>query len=113
MRFSRRARPAQPLFAAAMVVATLLIPALSFGLLLSGASAQVEDAAEARSQTFQPVEGAVQEDIAGGPLLVATYATIWVVLFLYVVRLVRLQGRTQQELEGLRAELERGDAPGG
>ena len=57
-----------------------------------------QDAAEDRSQSFQAVQGPVTEDIAGGPLLLAAYAIIWLALFAYLYRLHSLQARTQSEL---------------
>jgi CcmD family protein len=60
-----------------------------------------QDAAEQRSQSFQAVQGAVREDIAGGPLLLAAYGVIWVIVLLYVIRLVRLQTRSQADIERL------------
>ena len=56
--------------------------ALGLGLLTSSALAQ-EDAAESRSATFQAVQGNVKEDVPGGPLLLAAYGTILVVLCAY------------------------------
>lgn len=59
------------------------------------------DAAQERSQSFQAVRGAVKEDVAGGPLLLTAYAAIWIVLLLYVIRLVRLQQRVQSDVARL------------
>jgi CcmD family protein len=89
-------------------------------LLLAGAgaaagTARAQDAAEERAQSFQAVEGAVQEDVPGGPLLVAAYGAIWVLLLLYVIRLVRMQQRAQSDLQRLEQALARTpqrDAPG-
>ena len=60
-----------------------------------------QDAAESRSESFVAVEGAVEEDIAGGPLMLGAYAVTWVLLFLYVARLVSMQQRTLKEVERL------------
>lgn len=68
-------------------------------------SAAGEDAAESRASSFVAVEGAVEEDIAGGPLMLGAYAATWILLFLYVLRLVSLQQRTLREVEQLKAEL--------
>jgi CcmD family protein len=67
------------------------------------------DAAEQRSQSFQAVRGAVKEDIAGGPLLLTAYAAIWVVLLLYVIRLVRLQQRALSDVQRLERVLSQSD----
>jgi CcmD family protein len=66
-----------------------------------GGDAPAQDAAEQRSQSFQAVQGAVREDVAGGPLLLAAYGVIWVLVLLYVIRLVRLQTRSQADIERL------------
>ena len=63
------------------------------------------------AQSFQAVRGAAKEDVAGGPLLVIAYAAIWVVLLLYVIRIVRLQQRVQSDVERLERVLSRGATP--
>lgn len=73
--------------------------------------AQAEGAAESRSESFVAVEGAVKEDIAGGPLMLAAYAVTWIFLFLYVVRLVSMQQRTLKEIERLSTILEQAGGP--
>jgi CcmD family protein len=75
-----------------------------------GGAAGAQDAAEQRAQSFQAVQGAVREDVPGGPLLVAAYGAIWVLMLLYVVRLVRLQQRAQSDVARLERVLAR-DAP--
>jgi hypothetical protein len=67
------------------------------------------DAAADRAQTFQAVEGGAQEDVPGGPLLVAAYALVLTALVLYVVRLTRLQRRIGGDIARLERAL--GDAP--
>jgi CcmD family protein len=47
------------------------------------------------------VQGAVKEDIAGGPLMLAAYAVVWLAVFGYVFRLVRLQRGVEANLERL------------
>lgn len=71
-----------------------------------------QDAAEQRSQSFQAVQGAQHEDVAGGPLLLAAYGVIWVIVLLYVIRLVRLQSRSQADVERLERVLSKEAAPG-
>ena len=92
--------------AAALITAGLLVaqPALAedpAAVVADQGTAVEEDAAESRSEAFRAVEGAVEEDIAGGPLMLAAYAATWVLLFLYVVRLTSLQQRTQRDVERL------------
>ena len=79
--------------------------------LASSAAAQAQEPPPDRSQSFQAVKGAVKEDVAGGPLLVAAYGLIWVVLLLYVVRLVRKQQRAQADLTRLERVLSQGAGP--
>lgn len=70
------------------------------------AAEQAEAADESRSQAFQAVDGAVEEDIAGGPLMLAAYAFVWLVVFGYVLRLIGLQRRTLEEIAGLKRAIE-------
>ncbi|MDH5672333.1 MAG: hypothetical protein OEZ06_09300 [Myxococcales bacterium] len=67
------------------------------------------DAAEGRSTEFRAVEGATEEDVPGGPLLVGAYAVILALLVLYVLRLSGLQRRLAGDL----GRLERTLAAGG
>ena len=80
--------------------------------LLTG-SALAQDAADEttgdRAQAFQAVEGAVKEDVPGGPLLVGAYGLIWLVVFGYLVRLVRLQAHTEAEVARLDKALAEGN----
>lgn len=87
--------------------------------LLAAGSALAQDAADEttgdRAQAFQAVEGAVKEDVPGGPLLVGAYGLIWLVVFGYLVRLVRLQSHTEAEVARLDRALAEGnrDSPKG
>lgn len=72
---------------------------------LAGGLAIAQEAAEDRSQSFRAVQGAVQEDVPGGPLLVGAYALILACLIAYLVRLARLQARAQSDLERLERAL--------
>jgi hypothetical protein len=80
-----------------------LIAALGSG----AGSALAQDAATDRAQSFQAVEGAVKEDVPGGPLLVAAYGVIWALMLLYLIRLVRLQQRAQNDVQRLEQVLAR------
>ena len=71
-----------------------------------------EDAAESRSATFQAVQGGKGEDVPGGPLLIAAYGTILVLLVLYVARLGALHAKNRSELDRLARVLERGGPKG-
>jgi CcmD family protein len=62
-------------------------------------------AAEDRATSFQAVEGAVREDVPGGPLLVGAYAFVWLAVFLYVWRLGRMQARAFASMDTLERAL--------
>lgn len=70
--------------------------------------ALAQDAAAERSQGFKAVQGAVQEDVPGGPLLVIAYGLIWVMVLVYVLRLMQHQQRTAAELERVESLLRKG-----
>lgn len=53
----------------------------------SRAGSQVEE----RSQAFRPAQGPMQEQVSGGKLLIAAYAVLWILIFVYLLRLVRMQ----------------------
>jgi hypothetical protein len=81
-------------------------------LLGSSALARAEDAEDAakdgsndRAATFEAVSGAVKEDVPGGPLLVAAYGLIWLAVFAYGFRLVRLQRGADENLARLQQDL--------
>ncbi len=91
-----------------------LVLALAFTVWPLVAMAQggpdAEDAATSRSATFQAMEGPTTEDVAGGPLLVAAYAAINVLLLGYVVWLGALQSGTTRDLARLRKVIERAES---
>jgi len=64
-----------------------------------------KDAAEERAAEFRGVRGPEAESVPGGALMLAAYAIVWVLLFLFLVRMRRLQRDTAQELERLSAEI--------
>lgn len=59
------------------------------------------DAAESRSATFQAVSGGQGEDVPGGPLLVAAYGAVLVLVLGYVLYLGRLSAGASRDLERL------------
>lgn len=73
-----------------------------------GASAQEEDPAESRAESFQAAEGPNTENIPGGALMVAAYGACFVLVLGYVVSLGYRQAQTARELASLRAEVEAG-----
>jgi CcmD family protein len=64
-----------------------------------------EDAAEERAAQFVGVRGPEAESVPGGALLLGAYAIVWVLLFLYLMRIRGLQRNTAEELERLSAEI--------
>jgi hypothetical protein len=64
-------------------------------------SAVREEAAESRSATFEAVTGAQQEDVPGGPLLVAAYGAVLVLVLGYVLYLGGLTAGASRDLERL------------
>lgn len=64
-----------------------------------------ETPAEERAAQFVGVEGPEAESVPGGALLLAAYAIVWVLLFLFLIRMRRLQSATAEELERLSAEI--------
>jgi CcmD family protein len=64
-----------------------------------------ETPAEERAAQFVGVTGPDAESVPGGTLLLAAYAIVWVLLFLFLVRMRRLQSQTAEELERLSAQI--------
>lgn len=98
----------------AVVSSLLLVCALLFAVAAqaedtpSGADASGqadETPADERAAQFVGVTGPDAESVPGGALLLAAYAIVWVLLFLFLVRLRRLQSQTAEELERLSAEM--------
>jgi hypothetical protein len=85
--------------------ALLLGWALTLALLASPALAQ--DAQNDRAQTFEAVSGGVKEDVPGGPLVLIAYGLIWLAVFGFVLRIVRLQRGADENLARLQQDLEK------
>ncbi|MGB5694337.1 MAG: CcmD family protein [Polyangiales bacterium] len=66
---------------------------------------QEQSAAEERAAQFVGVTGPEAESIPGGALLLAAYAVVWVLIFLFLLRMRGLQRQTAEELERLSAEI--------
>ena len=64
-----------------------------------------ETPSEERATQFVGVTGPDAESVPGGALMLAAYALVWVLLFLFLVRMRRLQSQTAEELERLSAEI--------
>lgn len=70
------------------------------------AAAQAEESpAEERATQFVGVTGPEAESVPGGALMLGAYAIVWVLLFLFLMRLRGLQRQTAEELERLSAEI--------
>lgn len=65
-----------------------------------------KDAAEERATQFVGVRGPEAESVPGGALMLAAYAIVWLLLFLFLRRIRGLQRQTAQELERLSAEIQ-------
>lgn len=83
--------------------ALLVIGWLSMGVAPVLAQAPEDD----RSMAFRPVEGALEEDVDGGALMVAAYGVILVLLLSYVLYLARIQAGTSAEVARLRTAIEK------
>jgi len=81
------------------------------GAFLSRAAAQDQDVAEDRAQSFQAVTGGVEEDVAGGPLMLAAYAAVWITVFGYVMRINRLQRGVEGNVQRLERSIARQGTP--
>jgi hypothetical protein len=114
---SRAKRFSASLFAAVVlslsVAPALVSPTLVSPALISSARADdvdptpaADDAAESRSATFQAVTGAQQEDVPGGPLLVAAYGAVLVLVLGYVLYLGSLTAGASRDLERLEKAIE-------
>jgi CcmD family protein len=69
-------------------------------------------ASDERAASFEAVSGAVKEDIAGGPLMLAAYAVVWLAVFGYVFRLVRMHRSIEDELSRVERAIETASSKG-
>lgn len=77
----------------------------------TAASEVQKDAAEERATQFVGVRGPEAESIPGGALLLAAYAIVWALLFLFLRRMRGLQRQTAEELERLSAQIRASEGP--
>lgn len=70
-----------------------------------------ETPAEERAAQFVGVTGPEAESISGGALLLGAYAIVWVLLFLFLMRMRGLQRQTAEELERLSAAVRASEGP--
>ena len=64
-----------------------------------------DDPADERAAQFVGVRGPDAEQVPGGTLLLAAYAVVWVLLFVFLLRMRGLQRQTADELQRLSAEI--------
>jgi CcmD family protein len=99
----------QALIAAILLGGTLLVAPVASAQGDTGgteaSSTSSQTAAEERATQFVGVTGPEAENIPGGGLLLAAYAVVWVLVFLYLLRMRGLQRQTAEELERLSAEI--------
>ena len=77
------------------------------GTTASGQTAS--DAPDARSTTFQAVEGG-PETRSGSTLMVEAYAVLWLILMTWLVLLWRKQASLNARLDGLESAIDRASA---
>jgi CcmD family protein len=65
---------------------------------LSARAEEPKSAQDDRAASFEAVTGPVKEDVAGGPLMLAAYAVVWLAIFGYGFRLVRLHRSIEDNL---------------
>lgn len=104
------------LIAAFVLACTLLISPRAFAQdgdeQNEAVSGQAEETpAEERATQFVGVTGPEAESIPGGGLLLGAYAVVWILIFLYLLRMRGLQRQTAEELERLSAELRASGGP--
>ena len=68
---------------------------------------RVTNAAESRATEFRAVSGGQGEDVPGGGLLIAAYATVLAIVLGYVVYLGRLTAGTHRDLDRLQAAIDK------
>jgi CcmD family protein len=81
-----------------LLLSWLLLSVPGSALAQAPSAPHATDATDERAQSFEAVSGAVKEDIAGGPLMLAAYAFVWLAVFGYGFRLVRLHRSIEAEL---------------
>ncbi len=67
-------------------------------------SAEEQTPENSRSAEFRAVDGSVEEDVPGGPLLIGAYMAAFALMLGFVWRLGSLHQKNQRELEALRRE---------
>lgn len=86
---------------------------LGGGALSAGAQPQAQGAPEEqRATSFQAMTGPAKESIAGGPLLLAAYGAVWLVLAGLVWRIGARAMQTRERLARLEAAAQKRGAGG-
>ena len=68
---------------------------------------RVANVAESRATEFRAVTGGQGEDVPGGGLLIAAYATVLAIVLGYVVYLGRLTASTNRDLDRLQSAIDK------
>lgn len=81
---------------------------LSFGSAPVGAQGETEgySADQLEEDGFVAADGNATDGVPGGPLMLAAYMALWILVGGYVVRLARRHNAVQEEYAGLRKSLE-------
>lgn len=69
---------------------------------LTSASTTVDD----RATAFRAVDN-TKESVAGGPLLIAAYALLWLIVLILIVRIFQRQNKMAKNLDSLELTLNR------
>jgi hypothetical protein len=94
----------------AVVFGACVLAGPAVGPMAIHAQDDAQDIQDDRATAFRAVEGAPEEQVPGGPLLLGAYAIVWVALLLFVLRLAYLYAKTRRDLDGLERRL--GGGPG-
>jgi hypothetical protein len=96
----------------ALLALTFVLSAQALTFVPSASADDVEppsatSVAESRATEFRAVTGGQGEDVPGGGLLIAAYATVLVIVLGYVVYLGRLTAGTNRDLDRLQSAIDK------
>jgi len=95
----------------ALIACTFVLGAHAFAFTTTALADEVEppratSVAESRATEFRAVSGGQGEDVPGGGLLIAAYASVLVIVLGYVVYLGRLTTGTNRDLDRLQSTID-------
>ncbi|MBN1655776.1 MAG: CcmD family protein [Deltaproteobacteria bacterium] len=93
------------LFQIVTLFCTLLQPAGPAAAQSAQPGGQIDERNERRFRVFEAVEGMQVEEVSGAKLLLVAYTIFWLLLFVYIIRIARLQAKTRGEIERLQKML--------